>query len=226
MDETLMIDPPPTLRISGMAYFVPRNTPLACTSICASHTATVVSSTVNRAPVPALLTRTCSLPKVAMVVWITSCHSSSLVTSCRTNKASPPLARICSAVLKPISALISVNTTLAPSRAKSRAAAPPKPMSCPSTPAAAPVISATFPASRIGCPPVDGPPSICLCYCRLLSIHHQAAPMWHPCRLEGMAVPPSQVPHGCPLWTTLHIAAYSLLTRPLHKSSVPLTTFC
>src|SRR5207244_1707493 len=58
------------------------------------HTATVVSSTVNRAPVPALLTRTFSLPKVAMVVCMTSCHSSSLVTSCRTNKASPPLARI------------------------------------------------------------------------------------------------------------------------------------
>src|SRR5215510_177500 len=179
MDETLMIDPPPALRISGMTYFVPRNTPLACTSICASHTATVVSSTVNRAPVPALLTRTCSLPKVAMVVWMTSCHSSSLVTSCRTNKASPPIARICSAVLKPISSLISVNTTLAPSWAKSRAAAPPKPMSCPSTPAAAPVISATFPASRIDRPLVDGPHSICLYSCRSLSIHHPEYPCYH-----------------------------------------------
>ena len=60
-DEMLIIEPPPDRCIAGMAYFVPRNTPLALTSITRSHSSTVVSSMPPTALTPALLTRMSSL---------------------------------------------------------------------------------------------------------------------------------------------------------------------
>jgi len=43
-----MMEPPPALRISGMAALVPRKTPFAFTSITRSQSSLVVSSTVGR----------------------------------------------------------------------------------------------------------------------------------------------------------------------------------
>ena len=57
MDEMFTMEPPPALRISGMAAFVPRNTPLALMSITKSHSSEVVSSTLVTLAMPALLTR-------------------------------------------------------------------------------------------------------------------------------------------------------------------------
>ena len=62
-EEMLMIDPPPAVRMAGIAALVPRNTPLALTSITRSHSSTVVSSSRPAPPMPALLTSTSSLPK-------------------------------------------------------------------------------------------------------------------------------------------------------------------
>src|SRR5882672_2658393 len=42
-DEMLMIEPPPALRIAGMAAFVPRKTPLALMSMVRSHASSLVS---------------------------------------------------------------------------------------------------------------------------------------------------------------------------------------
>ncbi len=91
---------------------------------------------------PALFTRMSSLPKRAMVVWTTWRQSSSLVTSVRTNRASPPAAVISAARRVPSSSRRSAMTTLAPSRANNRASSAPMPC-------AAPLMMATLPATRI-----------------------------------------------------------------------------
>ena len=44
MDDMLTMDPPPALRMAGIAAFVPRNTPLELTSMTRSHCSSVVSS--------------------------------------------------------------------------------------------------------------------------------------------------------------------------------------
>ena len=126
---------------------------MAWTSIWPSHVWTVVSSTVVREDVPALLTRMSSRPKRETANLTASSHSSSLVTSSLTNTASPPDSRIWRAVISPSSSSMSAITTLAPSRAKSHAATPPKPISFPRTPFAAPVIIATLPSSLIALQP-------------------------------------------------------------------------
>jgi len=57
------MEPLPTLRISGIAALVPRNTPFALTFFVVSHSSLVVSSTVApEPPMPALFTRISSLP--------------------------------------------------------------------------------------------------------------------------------------------------------------------
>ena len=77
-----MTDPPPDLRISGMANLVPRNTPVLFTAITLSHSARVTSSTrLLTPPIPALLTRMSSLPKRSVVTAMASCQLPSLVTS-------------------------------------------------------------------------------------------------------------------------------------------------
>ena len=77
-----MMEPPPALRISGMAAFVPRNTPVLLTAITLSQSAREVSSTkLLTPPIPALLTRMSSLPKRDVVTWMASCQLASLVTS-------------------------------------------------------------------------------------------------------------------------------------------------
>src|SRR6266849_4801555 len=52
------IEPPPAWRMAGIAYFVPRNTPLAFTAITRSHSAAVRSSIATRGmTIAALLIR-------------------------------------------------------------------------------------------------------------------------------------------------------------------------
>ena len=63
IDEMLTIEPPPARRMAGIAYLVPRKTPLALTAITWSHSATVRSSIGTRGmTMAALLIRTSSLP--------------------------------------------------------------------------------------------------------------------------------------------------------------------
>src|SRR5262245_15590009 len=139
-DEMLMMEPPPARRMAGMAARVPRNTPLAFTSITWFHSLTVVSSMRLPPPTPALLTRMSSLPKRSIVRDTARSQSPSSVTSSRTKRASPPCALISAATACPSASRMSPMTTRAPSRANSRASLAPMPR-------APPLMSATFPAS-------------------------------------------------------------------------------
>ena len=136
-----------------MACFVPKNAPLTCTSIWRSQSSSLVSSTVVRNVTPAEWTSMSSRPYRSMVCVMTLFHAASSVTSRWRYVASPPDARIEAADCSPRSSFRSVRTTLAPSRANRRAALPPRPLSCPSTPEAAPVMRATLPTTRISVSP-------------------------------------------------------------------------
>jgi hypothetical protein len=62
-EEMFTMEPPPDWRIAGIAYLVPRNTPLAFTAMTRSHSAAVRSSIATRGmTIPALLTRMSSRP--------------------------------------------------------------------------------------------------------------------------------------------------------------------
>src|SRR2546428_4973704 len=139
-DEMWTIEPPPARRMAGMAALLPRNTPVALTSITRCHSSSGVSSTRRAALMPALLTSTLSLPKRRSVSATASCQSASRVTSSRTNAALPPLAATSASTARPSASSTSPMTTCAPSRANIFASAAPMPR-------APPLISATFPAS-------------------------------------------------------------------------------
>src|SRR5882724_1167564 len=147
-DEMLTIEPPPARRMAGMAALLPRNTPVALTSITRCHASSGVSSTRPVALMPALLTSTLSLPKRCSASATASCQSFSRVTSSRTKAASPPLAATSASTARPSASSTSAMTTCAPSRANILASAAPMPR-------AAPLISATFPASLMS-PPFAG----------------------------------------------------------------------
>ena len=136
----LMIDPPPARRMAGITLLVPRNTPLALMSIMRSQSSTVVSSIRPPPPMPALLTRTFSLPKRLWATPTAFCQSDSLVTSRRAKAASPPFALMSASTPRPSASRTSPMTTCAPSRANINASAAP-------IPRAAPLINATLPAS-------------------------------------------------------------------------------
>src|SRR5713101_3461310 len=141
-DEMFTMAPPPACSIIGIACFMPRKTPLALTSIRRSH-ADVLSVSGSKVPLmPALLTRTSSLPKSLRVASIAFCQAGSLVTSRWTKRPAPP--RL-SATRRPSASSTSATTTFAPSLAKMTASLWPMPL-------APPVISATFPPSLIACP--------------------------------------------------------------------------
>src|SRR5580765_8100328 len=140
-DEMFTIEPPPTRRISGIAYFVPRNTPLAFTAITRSHSAAVRSSIGTFGMViAALLTRTSSRPWRPVASLTAFCQSVSLVTSRCTYEASPPAVRMAASTRLPSASRMSPKTTFAPSWVNSSASAAPWPR-------APPLISATFPSS-------------------------------------------------------------------------------
>src|ERR1700733_15480653 len=67
-DERLMIEPPPLLIISGMAYFAISIIEATLTRIALSHAARSTSTALPRGPVmPTLLTRMSSLPQAPIV---------------------------------------------------------------------------------------------------------------------------------------------------------------
>src|SRR5437588_322604 len=74
-DEMLTMEPPPARRMAGMAALLPRNTPVALTSITRCHASSVVSSTRPTALMPALLTSTLSLPKRCSASATASCET-------------------------------------------------------------------------------------------------------------------------------------------------------
>ena len=76
-----MIEPPPLLRIAGIACLQPRNTPSAFTAMILRHCSTVVDSTSATMMMPALLTSTSRRPKRASVASITDRQLASSLTS-------------------------------------------------------------------------------------------------------------------------------------------------
>ena len=129
----LTMDPPPVFCMAAMPVFMPRNTPLALTSMSLSH-AVVLSMSGSKVPLmPALLTRTSSLPKADTAASTVDCQLASLVTSSFTNFACPPPAVILSAVWRPSVSSTSATMTLAPSRANSIASLCPMPLAPPLT---------------------------------------------------------------------------------------------
>ena len=84
-----MMEPLPALRMAGMATFVPRKTPLALMSMTRSQSSSSVSSTRVRPLMPALFTRTSSLPYSATVAATTRSQLPSSVTS-RSRKVQRP----------------------------------------------------------------------------------------------------------------------------------------
>ena len=132
-DERLTIEPPVSF-IARTASRQPRNTPSALTALTLRKSASVVVSILPRVAIPALLTRMSRRPKAAMTSSTTSRQRASSVTSCPSvRSASGPSA------FRPAS-LRSLAATLAPSAWNRAAVARPMPD-------AAPVMSATFPAS-------------------------------------------------------------------------------
>ena len=140
MDDTLMIEPPPALRMAGSALRVPRKTPLVFTAMIRSHSSSVVSSMRSALAMPALLTNTSSRPKRPSAVCTASSQSASLVTSRCTYTASPPASVMLRSTAWPSSSRRSPNTTLAPSATNSSVSSAPWPL-------APPEINTTFPSS-------------------------------------------------------------------------------
>src|SRR6266540_1367166 len=135
------IEPPPVWRMAGMAYFVPRKTPLAFTAITRSHSAAVRSSIATRGmTIAALLIRMSRRPWRPVASLTAFCQSASFVTSRCTYAASPPATRMEASTFLPSASRMSPKTTRAPSRANVSASAAP----CPRAP---PLISATLPSS-------------------------------------------------------------------------------
>ena len=142
VDEMFTIEPPPALRISGIAYLVPRKTPVALTDITSFHSSRVVSSIGTVRYIPALFTRTSSFPNLWAARATAFFQSSSLLTSSFTKRARPPASFTSASILRPSSTSTSPMTTLAPSLAKSLASAAP-------IPRAPPLMIATLPPSLI-----------------------------------------------------------------------------
>src|SRR5712664_1582796 len=162
IEEMLTIEPPPARCMAGTACFMPRKTPRAFTPRSVSQADVLSVSGSNVPLIPALFTRTSSLPKLATAVLTASCHSASRVTSSLTKRACPPALAILSTTWRPSVSRRSPTTTFAPSRPKIIASLWPMPL-------APPVMSATLPASRIP---------------RLLSLRGQAEERCHSRRAE------------------------------------------
>ena len=79
---------PPALCMAGMAYLVPRKTPVALTSIMRRQPSVSIGSDTEVLLSPALFTRVSSLPKRDTAACTTWRQSSSLVTSVCTNRVS------------------------------------------------------------------------------------------------------------------------------------------
>src|SRR5918995_132287 len=148
-EATLITLPPPDSSIAGMPCRQHRATPVTLTSstVCHVSSLVLVGSSSSPGEMPALLYSTVSAPNVDVVCSTARRTLASSPTSSATNEAAPPRLRI--AVTASVPSDTSPMTTLAPSDANNSAATRPSPL-------AAPVMSATLPASRpgrwFGCP--------------------------------------------------------------------------
>src|SRR3989442_3558116 len=152
--QLLTMAPPPACRMAGTACFIPRKTPLAFTSMRVSQAAELSVSGSNVPLMPALLTRTWSLPKLTTVVAMAARQSASRVTSRFTKHASPPVLAMSAATWDPSASRRSPTTTFAPSLAKIVASLRPIPL-------ARPAIIPTFPPSLIRSPAPHPAPRRC-----------------------------------------------------------------
>ena len=118
---------------------------LTLTAMTLSHSSSVTSRIEPLLEIPTLLTRMSSLPYRSTAAATIRRQSDSIVTSALKTEASPPSPRIRARVSSARSSCMSASTTLAPSLAKSTAAAFPLPMPAPLDPA--PVTMATLPSN-------------------------------------------------------------------------------
>src|SRR5688572_950317 len=137
----LITAPPPERIRAGMPWRQPRKVPKRSSLMTRQNSSTGASTTVLSCGVepPALLWSTSRRPKVSSVVRIAVWRLASSVTSVL--MAIAPWPARC-AVSSPATTAMSATATRAPSCANSTAVARP-------IPAAAPVMKATFPASRV-----------------------------------------------------------------------------
>src|SRR3984885_4752014 len=137
IDDRLMMDPGPRRGREGMARIastpirIPRKTPSRLMRITARQSSRLVSSSGLLGPIPALLTRTSSLPNSLTAASTAAFHSCSRLTSCLTAMAPRFPRRISFATSSAPSRSMSVATICAPSRASDNAAARPMPAADP-----------------------------------------------------------------------------------------------
>ena len=146
MEEMLMMDPPPTSIMRGMANLLHMTMVFTFTAMMWSQSSSDTSTTVPRREMPTLLSRMSSRPYRSMQASTIRSQSAARVTSACTVDATPPSAWIISIVSAARSSVMSTSRTFAPSRANSVAVARPLPTPGPLEPA--PVTIATFPSSR------------------------------------------------------------------------------
>src|SRR5438034_5641959 len=127
----------------GRAYFDIRNVPVRFTSTVWSHSSSGQSGTVRGKNTPALLNRRSIFLNVLIVSSTARLQSEARRTSERMKIPSPPALLTSCRTTRPRTSSRPVSATLAPSRANSTAVARP-------IPEVPPVMSATFPSSRIG----------------------------------------------------------------------------
>lgn len=137
VEDILTIDPPPLSFITGITARVPKNGLLALTAITWSQSLELVSSTLVRWNMAALLTSTSNLPNLAVTISTTTVQSVTLVTSSQTKIDLPSAWDISAVIVWPSCYKTSAMATVAPSLVKRRASAKP-------IPRLAPVIRATL----------------------------------------------------------------------------------
>src|ERR1700694_490616 len=142
-----MIEPPPLLIISGIAYFAISIIEATLTCIALSHASISTSTALPRGPaMPTLLTRMSSLPQASAVRATIAWHDTGTLTSPSTICETPPSASISRLVSSTHCATVSTSVTRAPCRARTTAVARPLPI--PSAREPAPVTMATLPSRR------------------------------------------------------------------------------
>jgi hypothetical protein len=75
MEHVFTIEPPPAARMAGIAYFMPSHTPVWLTAMVPAHASSVSSTKPAMLPtMPALLTRTSSLPQFCWAKSTAAAH--------------------------------------------------------------------------------------------------------------------------------------------------------
>jgi hypothetical protein len=72
-EDMMMMEPPPTRRIAGTAYFTDRNTSSRFTAVCRRQSANDMSTVLHKIPMRALATITSKRDKAAVQAWVSRC---------------------------------------------------------------------------------------------------------------------------------------------------------